>query len=446
MKKFFSLILILIIAICPLALTGCGNRAEILKIYNAGEYMDEDVLAGFSDWYYGETGKRVTVQYKTYSTPEDVYTEVYKKKADYDLVCVSDYIISRLIRSDLLLPLDRQTIYGDDEENVLEPRILGFVNDYENYDSSANYTAENRYSVPYMWGTLGIMYRRDLVVDEHGDSLLDWKNLEWDCLFKAGPYEDYRYMKNSIRDAYASASVVANTQALSDASNGFTNYGEEYQNLLKSVINDTSADNMSRVEQTLEHQKQFLFAYESDDGKDDMITSAPSGYYGLFWSCDAGYAMEDSTDLYYGVPKEGSNVWVDSFAIPRYCQNKDVAEAFLKYICLYDDEYDNAYLNRDYAGCSSPIKAVADDTREIIQTAWDVVCGLNEIENVDEEILEDVEWYVEFFADASGDDFGEMYIDLLFPTDEVLSRCAVMKDSPKQACIEMAKMWIRVKS
>ncbi|MBR2988365.1 MAG: extracellular solute-binding protein [Clostridia bacterium] len=444
MKKFLSIILCLIISLCPLALTGCGNRAEILKIYNAGEYMDEDVLAGFSQWYAEQTGgKKVTVQYKTYSTPEDVYTEVYKKKADYDLVCVSDYIISRLIRSDLLLPLNREVIYdGVAEEDKLQSRVLGFVNDYENYDTDPSYTADTRYSVPYMWGTLGIMYRSDLVVDGEGDPLFDWQNLTWDCLFKAGAYENYRYMKNSIRDAYASASVVANTQALSDASNGFTNYGDEYQALLKTVINDTSAQNLRAVEQTLEHQKKYLFAYESDDGKDDMITSAPSGYYGLFWSCDAGYAMEDSTDLYYGVPVEGSNVWVDSFAMPRYSANREAAEMFLKYIC----QYDNAYLNRDYAGCSSPLQQISDDTREVMQTAWDVVRGLVEIETVDEEILEDVEYYVEFFESSSGEDFGDMYIDLLFPTDEVLARCAVMKDSPKQACIDMAKMWIRVKS
>lgn len=444
MKKFISLILCLVLSLCPLALTGCGNRAEILKIYNAGEYMDEGVLADFADWYFDQTGKRVTVQYKTYSTPEDVYTEVYKKKADYDLVCVSDYIISRLIRSNLLLPLDRDFIYdGVSEDTFLQPRILGYVNDYENYDTNPSYDpAQARYSVPYMWGTLGIMFRSDLVVDGQGESLLDWQNLTWDSLFKAGPYENYRYMKNSIRDAYASAAVVANTAELSALSNGFTDYNSDYQALLKTVINDTSAVNMNKVEQTLEHQKQFLFAYESDDGKDDMITSAPSGYYGLFWSCDAGYAMEDCAELYYGVPLEGSNVWVDSFAMPAYSANREAAQYFLKYICLHE----NAFINRDYAGCSSPIQSVTDESREVIQTAWDVVRGLVDIETVDEELYDYVEYYADIMYSASGEDFGDMYIDLLFPTDEVLARCAVMKDSPKQACIDMAKMWIRVKS
>ncbi len=443
MKKILIFLLTLIMTITPFSLVGCGNRESVLKVYNVGEYMDEGVIDGFSDWYLEQTGETVTVQYKTYSTNEDMYTEIYKKNADYDVVCGSDYIISRMIRNDLLLPVDRDLVYGEMEESeVISPRIYGFLNDYENWNGREDYTDEVRYSVPYMWGTFGIMYRSDLTVTESGEQVFDWKNLSWDVLFKEGVFENRRYMKNSIRDAYASASIVANGEALYEASNGFTDYGEEYQLLLNSVINDTSKSNMERVEKTLKEQKKYLFAYESDDGKDDMITSSPSGWYGLFWSCDAGYAMEDSTDLYYGVPVEGANVWVDAFVIPKYTKNEKAGQYFLKYLC----EYDQAYINRDYAGCSSPIEEVAVDTKEIIQTAWDIVRGVREEGDYDEEIAEDVEYYIDFFADAEGEDFGEMFIDLLFPSDEVLARCAVMKDSDKDACIEMAKMWIRTKA
>ncbi|MBQ7224735.1 MAG: extracellular solute-binding protein [Clostridia bacterium] len=442
MKRFLLILLSVILCVSSCTLfTGCADRSKILKVYNLGEYMDESVLEGFEDWYYEETGESVTLQYKTYITNEDMYTEIYKKHADYDVVCSSDYILSRMLRNDLLLPIDREIVYGEEgESGVMEENIIRSVNDYENWNSRPDYTDEVRYSVPYMWGTFGIMYRRDLVVDEQGEPLFDWKNLTWDCLFKSGVYENRRYMKNSIRDAFSSASIVANTQALSDASNGFTDYNDQYKALLQSVLNDTSSENMRRVEDTLKHQKQYLFAYESDDGKDDMITSEPSGYYGLFWSCDAGYAMEDSTDLYYGVPVEGANVWVDSFVIPKFTQNEKAAQYFLKYLC----QYDQAYLNRDYAGCSSPHIEVANDTKEIMQTAWDVVCGLEP--EYDEEIAEDVEYYVEFFEGAEGKDFGEMFIDMLFPSQSVLDRCAVMKDSDKDASIEMAKMWIRIKA
>ncbi len=440
MKKILVIILALVLAFCSLPLVGCGNRSEILKIYNLGEYMDEDVIEGFSDWYKEETGKTVTVQYKTYITNEDMYTEIYKKHADYDVVCSSDYIVSRMLKNDLLLPVDRELVYGEQgEEGVVSSQILKFVNDYENYDTDANYTAEERYSVPYMWGTFGIMYRNDLTVDEEGERLFDWKNLSWDVLFKEGVLENKRYMKNSVRDAYASASIVANAEALAEASNGFTDYNDEYKALLQNAINDATTANMNKVEQTLKKQKDYLFAYESDDGKDDMITSSPSAYYGLFWSCDAGYAMEDSNDLYYGVPKEGANVWVDAFMIPKFTQNEHAAQYFLKYLC----EYDQAYLNRDYAGCSSPIEEVATDAKEIIELAWEEAQG-NQPE-YDEELAEDVEYYLEFFEGADSD-FGEMFIDMLFPSDEVLSRCAVMKDLSKDACIEMAKMWIRIKA
>ena len=435
MKKLLSVLLCVILTFTAFTFTACSNREEILKVYNVGEYMDEGVIEGFTEWYKEETGKTVTVEYKTYSTNEDMYTEIYKKHADYDVVCGSDYIISRMIKNDLLSPIDRDLIYGEDgEDGTISPRILQFVNDYENYNTDKDYTADVRYSIPYMWGTFGIMYRKDMA------TTLDWQNLSWSSLFSDGEYIGRRYMKNSVRDAYASASIVAKTSQLSVLSNGFTDYNAEYYSLLSSCINDTSDENMNAVKNTLQEQKKYLFAYESDDGKDDMITENPSAYMGLFWSCDAGYAMDECTDLYYGVPKEGANVWVDGFVIPKYAGNSEAAQYFLKYLCSYDV----AYTNRDYAGCSSPIQSVSADTESIMRTAWEYVKNGIEYDTECEE-AEDIEYYVEFFTDTD-EDFGDMYIDMLFPSDEVLSRCAVMKDSSARACVDMAKMWISVKA
>ncbi len=465
MKRLISLVLCAFITvICIFPLVGCaGARARTLKVYNLGEYMDEDVISGFSDWYYEQTGEQVKLEYKTYSTNEDMYTEVYKKKADYDVVCSSDYILTRMMKNNLLLPIDRELIYGEvGEAGTMRADIMSFVNDYENYNGDENYDASIRYSMPYMWGTFGVMYRSDLTVDDNGNQLYDWKNLSWDMLFDEavfkGGEKNRSYMKNSVRDAYASAAIVANREELSALSNGFTDYNAAYAAKLKEVINDTSSANMNGIEKALREQKKHLFAYESDDGKVEMLKAKPDGWLGFFWSCDAGYAMEGyeellegsaeniedsvkyATSLYYGVPVEGANVWVDSFVIPKYAKNEKAAQYFLKYLC----EYDNAYLNRSYAGCSSPVTAVSDDTEEIMRTAWRIVQG-EEIE-VDEDIAEEVEYYAEFFSAAANDDFGEMFIDMLFPPDDVLARCAVMMDSDKDACIEMAKMWIRVKA
>lgn len=442
MKKIFSFFLSLIIFSLPFgALVGCGDRAEVLKVYNLGEYMDEDVIDGFEQWYKNETGKNIKLSYKTYSTNEDMYTEIYKKKADYDVVCSSDYILSRMLKNNLLLPIDREFVYGDGgESKSVSSSILQFVNDYENFDGQTDYVATERYSVPYMWGTFGVMYRKDLTTNENGDNIFDWKNLSWDMLFKAGAFEGQRYMKNSIRDAYASASIVAHSNELSVLSNGFTDYNDSYKTKLSEIINDTSSENMSSVESVLKAQKDYIFAYESDDGKDDMVTESPSALYGLFWSCDAGYAMAENTSLYYGVPKEGANVWVDSFVIPKYAKNVQVAQYFLKYIC----QTDIAYLNREYAGCSSPITEVAEYSESIIRSAWNIVKG--EQVDLDEDAMADAEYYIEIFEETEYDDFGDMFIEMLFPPQNVLSRCAVMRDSDKNACIEMAKMWIRTKA
>lgn len=99
------------------------------------------MLSGFEDWYYEETGKSVTLQYKTFSTNEDAYTEIYRKHADYDLVCFSDYIVSRLRKNDLLLPVDTEFIYGDDgEAGTVMGSILEAMNSYEIGDGSVRYS------------------------------------------------------------------------------------------------------------------------------------------------------------------------------------------------------------------------------------------------------------------------------------------------------------------
>ncbi len=436
MKKISVLLAIILIIISSVGLAGCGDRERILKVYAPGEYIDEDVLSGFEDWYYEETGKSVTLQYKTFSTNEDAYTEIYRKHADYDLVCFSDYIVSRLRKNDLLLPVDTEFIYGDDgEAGTVMGSILEAMNSYEIGDGSV------RYSAPYMWGTFGIMYRADMA------NTLSFDNLSWDSLFKSGEYSGKRYMKNSIRDAYASASIVASKDKLSKLSNGFTDYNDAYRAELLKVINDTSESNMQAVENILKEQKKYLFAYESDDGKDDMITSSPSAIMGLFWSCDAGYAMEDSRDLFYGVPKEGANVWVDAYVMPKYAGNTEAAQYFLKYLArgvikVDGDECDVPVLNRDYAGCSTPVQWVNDQTKDIMLQAKAALEGGEYSKGEDE----DVDYYVEFFSEATDDRFAQMYIDMLFPPEEVLNRCAVMTDSDKDANINMAKMWIRVKA
>ncbi len=441
MKKLVSILICLALAFGAMPLVACGDRTATLKVYNVGEYMDEDVIAGFESWYYDNTGKKITLEYKTYSQNEDMYTEIYKKHADYDVVVGSDYIVSRMIRNGLLTEIDRDFVYGEDgEDGIISERIIDFVNDYENYEGRDDYTPSIRYSVPYMWGTFGIMYRADLI-----ENPLDWKNLSWNELFKSGSNENKRYMKNSVRDAFASAAIVANSETLSALSNGFTDYNAEYYAFLSQCINDTDTENMDKVENALKEQKKYLFAYESDDGKDDMISSSPSAVEGFFWSCDAGYAMEDSTDLYYGVPIEGANVWVDAFTVPKYAGNPEAAKWFLRYLISgsVEEDGDVPYLNRDYAGCSSPITAVQDDTAEVMNTAWSLISSGEETYEGDDE---DVEYYFDFFSEAEGDDFGEMYISMLFPSDEILSRCAVMRDYDKRSCVETAKMWIRVKA
>lgn len=436
MKRITSKICVLIFAALCFMLTfgACDSRDEVLKIYNWGEYMDPEVYEGFEDWYYKETGKTIRVQYKEFDTNESMYTEISVNKSDYDLACPSDYMIQRMINEGLVLELDKTVFDVDDD--VYYEGLASLIR--ESFDP------ELKFCVPYVWGTFGIMYDSSKV-DEPEDMT------SWNAMFSE-KYKGEILMKNSVRDAYSVARIYDNTELLSVKSNGFTNYGEEYKTALRSIFETIDNDMIAEARETLVKQKKVLIRYEVDDGKDDMLSGNTSAKLGFFWSCDAGYVMNDTEieatgcsagrvipgnkDLRYVVPKEGANVWVDGFVIPKYSRNPEAANYFLKYLCTAeygedDEEYEDyetvAEKNTDWLGASTAVKTAMDNMRAYYE---------EEQENrADEE---------SFFYDT-GDDFYDMYMNMMFPTSDILDRCAIMKDFGKFN-FELDGMWIDVKT
>lgn len=412
----------------------CDSRDEVLKIYNWGEYMDPEVYEGFEDWYYKETGKTIRVQYKEFDTNESMYTEISVNKSDYDLACPSDYMIQRMINEGLVLELDKTVFDVDDD--VYYEGLASLIR--ESFDP------ELKFCVPYVWGTFGIMYDSSKVDDPEDMT-------SWNAMFSE-KYKGEILMKNSVRDAYSVARIYDNTELLSVKSNGFTNYGEEYKTALRSIFETIDNDMIAEARETLVKQKKVLIRYEVDDGKDDMLSGNTSAKLGFFWSCDAGYVMNDTEieatgcsagrvipgnkDLRYVVPKEGANVWVDGFVIPKYSRNPEAANYFLKYLCTAeygedDEEYEDyetvAEKNTDWLGASTAVKTAMDNMRAYYE---------EEQENRDDE--------ESFFYDT-GDDFYDMYMNMMFPTSDILDRCAIMKDFGKFN-FELDGMWIDVKT
>ncbi|MBD5131863.1 MAG: extracellular solute-binding protein [Clostridiales bacterium] len=410
-KTVAALTAAVIACAAPATLVGCTARDEVLRIYNWGDYIDEDLLPEFEEWYEEQTGKRITVQYDTFDTNEDMIMRIEVLNTDYDLVCPSDYMAERMIKEGLAQKIDRD-IFDMTEDGFLYDGLAEMVRPFD---------PDNEYYVPYVWGTFGIMYDTDHI--EAGTE--DMKS--WEAMWSS-EYSKRILMKDSVRDAYSVASIYANRDKLSALSDSYTDYNESYQAEITKIFSEISDASIAQAQSTLIEQKKLLYKYEVDDGKNDMLAGTTEAWLGLFWTCDSCLIMQEDggEHFYYEVPKEGSNVWVDGWIIPKYAGNVEAANYFIKFINTYDDEYDFAMRNFDYMGASMASRAVMEDAK----------AALLEDDGEDEDSL--------FFEKE--DWFKPMYIDMLFPTEETLARCGVMRDFGKARSTELDSMWIDVKT
>lgn len=388
MKKIISMLLcaIMVIAI-PTSLVGCGTpREELLKLYMPGEYIDEDIFEEFKDWYLEETGKKITVELETFDAVENIQLAVEGSKSDYDLLCPSDYMVEYLISKNLVQKVNKEII--DVEEDGLFKKAY--------LDSSKEFDPALEYAVPYMYGTLGLVY--DM-------SKTNKKIDSWEALFGtefAG--KGTRSLKDSVRDAYAAACLYNARGETSSLT------GDALKAKIQSIFEDTSADTINNAKTTLKNLVDGGAVWDVDNVKFDMAANKGNVKVALMWSCDAGYVMnnyedadgvehEGNRNLWYVVPKEGGNVYIDCFVINKYAVNVEAANYFLKFLC----EKDVAIANSKYAGCISPVTKAYD------------------------ELYDD---YVNDDKMFAGTDAGwkEMFIETMFPSDDTLNRCGVMRD------------------
>lgn len=309
MKKIIALIAVTALAVT--SFTGCGSKnsaseANKVYVYNWGEYIDPDVLDLFTE----ETG--IEVIYDEFETNEIMYPKVASGGVSYDVVCPSDYMIERMIQEDLLAELDYDNI----------PNISNIDETY--LEQAKQFDPDNKYSVPYCWGTVGILYNKTMV-DEPIDS---WSVL-WD-----EKYKDNILMQDSVRDAFAVA--------------------------LKSLgysLNSTDETQLNEAKDLLIKQKPLVQAYVIDQVRDKMIGNEAA--IGVIYSGEAIYTQRENPDLEYVIPKEGSNVWIDSWVIPKDAEHKENAEKFINFLCRADI----ALKNFEYITYSTPNKAA----RELIE-------------------------------------------------------------------------------
>ncbi|MDE5616297.1 MAG: extracellular solute-binding protein, partial [Clostridia bacterium] len=357
MKKKFTVLILLTVMIAtlalPILLTGCRSRDEVLKVYNWSEYIGEDVIDKFEEYYHEITGKNIKVKYEMFDENELMYAQIKTTKADFDVICPSDYMVEKMINEKLLLKLapDLSDLgYGEIEDyrDGTSPLFQSGEDSYFQYDYDEESGEYNLYSRTYMTGTLGILYAKDSTAyknSEYGtySSMQEYVEANgWAVLWDKA-YNQRIMMKNSLRDSYAIGAI-------------YTLLNERSNFCLPSLtpdiaLNATDPDTVKKVQDYLIEQKKIISGYENDEGKEVIIQGDID--MTLQWAGDAVYAMDSlqeelgvERDMAYFVPYEGSNIFSDAWCIPKYSGNPTAANLWINFMCRPDI----AIENMDYIG------------------------------------------------------------------------------------------------
>ena len=370
-----------LLALCLLA--SCGtDREHILKVYNWGDYIDEELIPEFEQWYEEQTGEPVKVVYQTFDINETMLSKIEKGHEDFDVVCPSDYIIQRMLNEGLLLPINKQ--FGN-TPNYIDANVSPYIRGVFSKIADGGIDA-NDYSVGYMWGTTGILYNAKYVDPEDVKS--------WDVI-RNPKYADKIFIKDAARDVYCPINIFLHQNELKA--------GEV---TMDELMMDSSDESLEAFEAFMAQVKPLVAGWEADFGKEQMTQER--GWLNFTWSGDAEWAMMEArdlgVDLRYEVPQEGSNVWFDG------C-----------FLCIPE----NAIRNMDYIGYVSTVTSP-----EILEAMED--------ESFEETV--DVRY---LFGDIEG--AGEAHLDpTLYPDASVIERCVMMRDwgedTPK-----LITTWSRVK-
>ena len=392
--------IVCVLAACLGMLSSCARtdkeRSKILKIYNWADYIDEGILDEFPVWYKEQTGEDIRIIYQVFDINEIMLTKIERGHEDFDLICPSEYIIERMLKKKLLLPIDRNFGKTPDYLDNISPYIREQLNKLSQPGMETT-----DYVVPYMWGTAGLLYNKQFVTQD--------EVMTWDCLWNPR-YKNKILMKDSYRDAYGTALIYAHAKELADGTV-----------TVEQLMNDNSPEAIAIAEDYLKRMKPNIAGWEADFGKEMMTKN--KAWLNLTWSGDAVWAIEEAeavgVELGYEVPREGSNIWYDGWAIPKYARNVKAASYFLDYLCRPDI----ALRNMDANGY---VSAVA--TPEILEAKIDTT--IEEYSNLS------------YFFGPGND---SIRIDRVqYPDRKVVERCAMIRDFGDETELVL-EMWSRVK-
>ncbi|RGY96284.1 extracellular solute-binding protein [Clostridium sp. AM58-1XD] len=288
-----------------------NSSSNELYVYNWGEYIDESVIDQFEQ----ETGIQVT--YDLFETNEEMYPVIEAGAVQYDVVCPSDYMIQKMAENGLLAEINFENVPNIKE---IDPVYM---------DRSKSFDPENKYSVPYTWGTVGILYNTELIKQLGVPAPTKWADL-WDERYKGEIL-----MQDSVRDAF----MVALKEL------GYS-------------MNTKSPEELAKARDLLIRQKPLVQAYVIDQVRDKMIGEEAA--ISVIYSGEMLYIQEETAGsdftLEYVLPEEGTNIWIDSWVIPANAKNKENAEKWINFLCRPDI----AKKNFEYITYATPNKGAFD--------------------------------------------------------------------------------------
>lgn len=302
-KRFVSAVVVLALTVslcCPIAVSA-ATKKTVLNVYNWGEYIDLETLELFEDAY-----PDIKVNYTTYDSNESMYSKIVSGAASYDIVIPSDYMISKLIEEDMLAELNFDN-------------IPNFKNVSENLKGKS-YDPENKYSVPYFWNTVVLIYNTAFVDEE------DVKEQSWDLLWNES-YKGKILMFDNPRDAFGIA---------------LTKLGYS--------MNSENPEEWKAAADLLNQQKPLVQAYVMDAIFDKMETA--EAWIAPYYAGDALIIQNENEDIDFYMPQEGTNLFFDAMCVLKTSENKEAAEKFINFMC----EPEIAAMNSETVGYATPIE------------------------------------------------------------------------------------------
>lgn len=289
------------------------NRDHILRVYNWSDYLDTSTIKEFERWYEEQTGEPVKVIYKTYDEGNFLTAKIEKGHASFDVICPSDYIIERMLKADLLLPINKD--FGDTPNYIdsISPYIRACFDKIE-----AGGKNGNDYAVGNNWGTTGIIYNARYVTDEEASS--------WEVL-RNPKFADRIFIKDSARDVFSQIILFLRQDDLRSG-----------KVTMDDLMHDSSDEAIADVEAFMRQGQPLVAGWETDFGKDQMVQER--GWISLNWSGDGVWSAEQAAplgiDLRFSLPKEGFTVWFDGWVITKYARNTKAASYWINFMSRPD--------------------------------------------------------------------------------------------------------------